>query len=129
MEPQKRHMLGLLIISGFYGLGVLALIVALFLNRDQVGIQVANVHGVPALAGFPIIILTCIVGTLVGIGLFNMTPWGYWLTMAYMVYLLVVPAILVGRDASLFANLTWPLTVTVYLLLRRRQYFGMRQSA
>ena len=129
MEPQRRRMLGLLVISSFYALGVVALIVAMFLNREQVGIQIANVHGLPALAGFPIMILTCIVGILVAYGLYSMTRWGYWLTLAYMAYLLVVPTILLGRDASLFANLTWPLTVVVYLVLRRRQYFGVQQSA
>ena len=127
MEPQRRRMLGLLVISSFYGLGVIALIVATFFNREQVGIQIANVHGLPALAGFPIMILTCIVGSLVAIGLYSMTRWGYWLTLAYMAYLLVVPTILLGRDASLFANLTWPLAVAVYLVLRRRQYFGIYQ--
>jgi hypothetical protein len=129
MEPQRERMLGPSIIAGFYGVGVLALIAAMFFNGDQVGIQVANIHGLPALAGFPIMILTCIVGTVVGIGLYNMTRWGYWLTLAYMVYLLVVPTILVGRDASLFANLTWPLTVATYLVLKRRQYFGIYQRA
>jgi hypothetical protein len=122
-------MLGLVVISGSYGLGVIALIVAMFFNREQVGIQIANVHGLPALAGFPIMVLTCIVGILVAIGLYNMTRWGYWLTLAYMAYLLLVPTILLGGDASLFANLTWPLTVVVYLVLRRRQYFGAYQRS
>jgi hypothetical protein len=122
-------MLGLLFISGFYGLGVVALIVAMFLNREQVGIQIANVHGLPTLAGFPILILTCIVGILVAIGLYSMTRWGYWLTLVYMAYLLLVPTFLVGRDASVFANLTWPLTVLVYLVLKRKQYFGVQQRA
>jgi hypothetical protein len=122
-------MLGLVVISGSYGLGVIALIVAMFFNREQVGIQIANIHGLPALAGFPIMVLTCIVGILVAIGLYNMTRWGYWLTLAYMAYLLLVPTILLGRDASLFANLTWPLTVVVYLVLRRRQYFGAYQRS
>lgn len=129
MELQRRRMLGLLIISGFYGLGVVALIVAMFLNREQVSIQIANVHGLPDLAGFPIMVLACIVGTLVAIGLYNMTRWGYWLTLAYMAYLLVVPYVLLGTDASLFANLTWPLTVLVYLVLKRKQYFGVQQRA
>jgi hypothetical protein len=122
-------MLGLLGISSFYALGVVALLVAMFFNREQVGIQIAKVHGLPALAGFPIMVLTCIVGILVAIGLYNMTRWGYWLTLAYMAYLLLVPTILLGRDASLFANLTWPLTVVVYLVLRRRQYFGAYQRS
>jgi hypothetical protein len=122
-------MLGLLVISSFYGLGVVILIVAMFFNREQVGIQIANVHGLPALAGFPIMILTCIVGILVAMGLYYMTPWGYWLTLAYMGYLLIVPIVLLGRDTSLFANLTWPLSVIVYLALKRKQYFGAQQRA
>jgi len=128
MESRKRPLLGLVLISGFYCLGVAALIVAMFFNSEKVGVQIANVHGVPALAGFPILILTCIVGALVAIGLYNMTSWGYWLTLIYVCYLLVVPPILVGKDASLFGNITWPLTVAVYLVLRRKQYFGTHQS-
>ena len=128
MEPRRRPMLGLALISGFYCLGVAALLAAMFLNREEVGVQIANVHGVPALAGFPILILTCVVSALAAIGLYNMTSWGYWLTVVYAGYLLVVPPILVGRDASLFGNVTWPLTVVVYLVIRRERYFGIRQS-
>jgi len=128
MESRKRPLLGLVLISGSYCLGVAALIVAMLLNRGEVGVQIANVHGVPALAGLPILILTCIVGALVAIGLYKMTSWGYWLTLSYVCYLLVVPPLLVGKDASLFANLTWPLTVAIYLILRRKQYFNTHKS-
>lgn len=129
MESRKRPLLGLVLISGSYWLGVATLIVAMLLNREEVGVQIANVHGAPALAGFPILILACIVGALVAVGLYKMTSWGYWLTLIYVCYLLIVPPILVGKDASLFGNLTWPLTVMVYLVLRRKQYFGTHQSA
>ncbi len=128
MESRKRPLLGLVLISGSYCLGVAALIVAMFFNSEEVGVQIANVHGVPALAGFPILILTCIVGALVAIGLYKMTSWGYWLTLIYVCYLLVVP-LLVGKVPSLIGNITWPLTVAVYLVLRRKQYFGTHQSA
>jgi VIT1/CCC1 family predicted Fe2+/Mn2+ transporter len=124
MESRKRPLLGLVLISGSYCLGVAALIVAMFFSREEVGVQIANVHGVPALAGFPILILTCIVGALVAIGLYKMTSWGYWLTLIYVCYLLVVPPILVGKVPSLIGNITWPLTVAVYLVFRRKQYFG-----
>ena len=129
MESRRRPLLGLAVISGFYCLGVAALIAAMFLNREEVGVQIANVHGVPALAGFPILILTCVLGALVAVGLCNMTSWGYWFTMIYSCYLLVVPPILVGRDASIFGNVTWPLTVVLYLVIRRKQYFGTGQNS
>ena len=129
MESRKRSLPGLLVISGSYCLGVFVLLAAMILNREPVGIQMANVHGLPALAGFPILILACVVSTLVAIGLYNMTSWGYWLTLIYACYLLLIPPILVGREVSLIGNLTWPLTVVVYLVLRRKQYFGAQQRA
>jgi hypothetical protein len=129
MESRKRPLLGLVLISGSYCLGAVALIVAMFFNREQVGVQIANVHGVPTLAGFPILILTCMVGALVAIGLYKMTSWGYWLSLIYVCYLLVVPPILVGKVPSLIGNITWPFTVAVYLVLKRKQYFDIRQRA
>ena len=129
MESQKRPLLGLVLISGFYCIGVAALIVAMFLNSEEVGVQIAIVHGVHALAGFPILILTIIAGALVAIGLYKMTTWGYWLALIYACYLLIAPPLLVGEVPSLIGNITWPLTVMIYLVLRRKQYFGTYQSA
>ncbi|MEA3439461.1 MAG: hypothetical protein U9R58_04185 [Chloroflexota bacterium] len=127
MDSRKRPLLGLVLISVTYCLGVVTLIVAMFFNSEEVGVQIANVHGVPALAGFPILILTCIMGALVAIGLYKMTSWGYWLTLIYVCYLLIVPPLLVGKVPSLIGNITWPLTVAVYLVLKRKQYFGAQQ--
>ena len=129
MKMRKRSLLGLVLISGSYCLGVATLIIAMFFNSEEVGVQIANVHGVPALAGFPIIILTCLVGTLVAIGLYKMTAWGYWLTLIYVCYLLLGPPILTGEVASLIGNITWPLTVAIYLVLSRKQYFGTHTNA
>ena len=129
MEKRKRPLLGLILISGSYCLGVGVLIVVMLLNSKEVGVQIANVHGVSALAGFPIVILTCIMGTLIAIGLYEMTSWGYWLTLIYVCYLLIVPPLLVGRVPSLIGNITWPLTVAIYLVFRRKQYFGIQQNA
>jgi hypothetical protein len=129
VELQKRPFWGLVLISHFYCLGVAVLIAAMFFNREEVGVQIADMHGMPALGGFPALTLTCLVGALIAIGLHKMTPWGYWLTLIYMCYLLVVPLILVGKDVSLFGNVTWPLSVAVYLILRRKQYFVTHQSA
>jgi len=60
------------------------------------------------------------VGALVAIGLYKMTSWGYWLTLIYVCYLLIVPPILVGKVPSLFGNITWPLTVAVWRGFRWR---------
>ena len=129
METRKRPLLGLILISSSYCLGVAALIVAMFLNSEEICVQIANVHGVPVLVGFPILILTCIVGALVAIGLYKMTSWGYWLALIYACYLLIAPPLLAGEVPSLIGNLTWPLTVAIYLVIRRKQYFGVHQRA
>jgi hypothetical protein len=128
MESRKEPLPGIVLISGSYFLGIASLILSIFLNSEKVGGQIANIHGIPALAGYPILILTIIVSAFAAIGLYRMTPWGYWFTLIYVCYLLIIPPILAGRIPSLIGNITWPLTVSIYLVLRRNKYFGTSQS-
>ena len=127
MGMREKPLIGLVAISIFYTLGVIALVGAMIFNSGKVGMQMAVLHGVPALAGMPIILLSCIIGSLIAFGLYNMTAWGYWLTLLYAGYLLTVSAI--NKDYSLFGNIIWPLVLLTYLLFRRRPYFTVRQSS
>jgi hypothetical protein len=128
MGSQKQPLPGIVLISGSYCLGIASLVLSIFLNSEKVGDQIADIHGIPALAGIPILILTIIISTFVAIGLYRMTPWGYWLTLIYVCYLLIIPTILAGRIPSLIGNITWPLTVSIYLVLRRNKYFGITRT-
>lgn len=68
----------------------------------------------------PVIAIALAIAT----GLYLMSRWGYWLTLSYAVYLLVVPPIMVGKEISVFGNVIWPIIVLVYLLLVRKRYFS-----
>ena len=130
MMKAKPPQAGVTLISLFYGLGVVVLIGALFVGPDQVAAQIARAHGFPALAAHPVAFLLTVIGIGIAVivGLSGMTRWGYWLTLAYEAYLLVVPPLMLGADASLWANFIWPLIVVGYLLLVRRRYFAAAGS-
>lgn len=119
---------GLKAISVFYLVGIVAVTITLLANRATVGEQLAAVHGLPALAGAPAMLLTIVMGVLVVVGINSMRAWGYWLTMAYMAFLLVFPPLALGKDGiSLFANVLWPLFMVVYLYVKRSA-FGVGRS-
>jgi hypothetical protein len=130
MMKAKPPQAGVTLISLFYGLGVVVLIGVLFTGPDQTAAQIARVHGFPDLAAHPVPLLLGVIGIGVAviIGLSGMTRWGYWLTLSYAAYLLVVPSLVLRGDASLWANFIWPLIVVGYLLLVRRRYFDAAGS-
>lgn len=121
---------GLKAISVFYLVGIFAVTIALFTNRAAVGRQLAAVHGLPALAGVPVILLTIAMGALVVAGINSMRPWGYWTILAYMWFLLLIPPFTLGADRiSVFANIAWPLLMTIVLFAERRSFgIGARRS-
>lgn len=129
MENKSKAPWGLKAIIVFYAVGVVAVTITLFTNRVATGSQLALVHGLPGLAGVPAILLTISMGLLVVVGLSSMRPWGYWSTLAYTGFLLVVPPLTIGGDrVSLFANVVWPVFVLIYLFIKRR-LFGVGVSA
>lgn len=109
-------------IAAFYAFGVVAVAIAMFTNRSVVGEQLAMVHGLPGLAGVPIFLLTILMGVLVVAGLHSLKPWGYWLIMVYMGYLLVVPASIFGKGTPLFANFFWPGFMLIYMFIKRSDF-------
>jgi phosphatidylserine synthase len=128
VQSQMKRPWGLRAIAGFYVFGVVVVAVTLLTNRAATGEQLAAVHGLPVSAGTPAILLTLALGVLVALGLDSMRTWGYWLTLAYMGFLMVVPALTLGsQHVSVFANFVWPMLVILYLL-RKRSWFGVGAS-
>ena len=100
---------GFLLIAAFYALGVGAVTFTLFTNRDEVGAQLAAVHGLTVLAGPVIMLLTIAAGAVVAVAFCRPRPWAFWLVVGYMVYLLIIPRLVVGPNGiSVFANVVWP---------------------
>jgi predicted ribosomally synthesized peptide with SipW-like signal peptide len=120
---QEPLPVGFLLIAGFYALGVAAVTLALFTDRTEVGAKLASVHGLTALAGLPIMLLTIAAGIVVLIAFCEPRPWAFWTVVGYMAYLLVVPPLVVGPGRiSVFANIVWPLCMLAYLLWRHRLF-------
>ena len=114
---------GLNAIAVFYIVGIVAAVIALFGNRAAVGEQLASVHGLPVSAGLAAFPLTIAMGILVAVGINSRRPWGYWVTTAYMAFLLVLPPLTIGKDhISLFANVFWPAFVVIFLFIKRRRF-------
>ena len=129
MGETRHQAWGLTAIAVFYLVGVIAAVVTLFSNRAATGAQLAAVHGMPWLPPVPAIALTVLMGALVVAGINSARPWGFWLVIGYMVFLLVVPPYVLGAShVSLFANVFWPLLMVVYLTFERRD-FGVGRSA
>lgn len=123
MRETRSTAWGLKAISVFYIVGVVAVVISLFTNRATVGKQLALVHGLPSLPAVLAFALTILMGVLVVAGINSMRAWGYWLTTAYMAYLLLFPPLAMGGDrVSLFANVFWPATVLIYLFIKRRSF-------
>ena len=122
----REHVpVGFLLIAAFYTLGVTAVTFTLFTNRDDVGAQLAAVHGLTVLAGPVSMLLTIAAGAMVVVAFCRPRPWAFWLVVGYMVYLLIIPRLIVGPNGiSVFANVVWPLLMLAYLLWRHR-YFGI----
>jgi hypothetical protein len=128
---QQPLPLGFLLIAGFYALGVAAVTLTLFTDRTEVGARLASVHGLTALAGLPIMLLTIAAGIVVVVAFCEPRPWGFWTVVGYMAYLLVVPPLVLGPSRiSVFANVVWPLCMLVYLFWRHRLFGigGTRES-
>jgi hypothetical protein len=128
MQDKPNAPWGLKAIIVFYIVGVVAVTITLFTNRAATGQQLAAVHGLPALAATPAILLTIAMGIAVVLGLNSMRPWGWWLTMAYMAFLLILPPLTLGSSrVSVFANILWPLLMVIYMIVKRR-LFGVGVS-
>ena len=114
---------GVRLMAYLYFLGASALLLALPFNHQKIGVQIANLHGLPVLGGIPILVLTSGLGFLIGYGLYKMTSWGYWLTLGYLIYLFLAPQLLLPEVPSIFGNIIWPLAAGVYLVLKRKNFF------
>ena len=118
---RERTPVGFLLIAAFYALGVAAVALTLFTNRDEVGARLAAVHGLTGLPGLPIMLLTIAAGAMVVVAFSRPRPWAFWCVVGYMVYLLVIPPLVLGPSGiSVFANVVWPLFMLAYLLWRHR---------
>ena len=117
--------LGVLLFSLFYSFGALVMIAASVLNTAETSRVIAERHGLPDL-GVAVPLAVAALGLVIARGLSTLSRWGWWLTVAYLLYFGGVSLALGGLDfletgnlaqQVFFGNLFWSAVVIVYLLV------------
>lgn len=122
--------IGVYLIAGFYIFGAAFLMVFYFINPEQAASAVAEYHGLPGSTGSWILPVTAGIGLVIASGLLSRSRWGFFLTLLYLLYFGVVNLILPGatRPVVSCGNAFWSIPVIGYLILVRKQFFGMGKA-
>ncbi len=124
--------IGILCIASFYMLGALVLITLLFVNSSQASETVAAAHGLAASPGPGFALMIAGLAFLLAYGLISLSRWGFWLAVAYSLYLCLIslfqdgPTFAWTGRAELqipFGNFIWSAVVLIYLFMVRRRFF------
>lgn len=121
--------IGVLLIAVFYIFGAIALLILLFVNPEPAAMDIAMRHGLPASTGNWILPVIAGVGLIIAYGLLSLSRWGFYLTLAYLLYFGIVNLYLSDATwVSVYCGDTiWSFLVIVYLILVRRRFFGERE--
>jgi hypothetical protein len=127
----RRTPLGIHLIVVFYLFGAVVLLAGLFLNPAGVGATIATAHGLPPIIGAGLVPFVAVLALVMGYGLYAGSRWGFFLALAYLVYLGLVSLVQGGLNLAqsgepvnpvFFGNTIWSVLVLVYLLIRRRHF-------
>ncbi len=133
----ERKPLGVLLIAGFYAFGAIVLLFSLFINPTAVGRVISERHGL--LPGFDTVFVLIIaaLGLVIAYGLYSLSRWGFFVTIAYLIYFGGVSIALGGLNFALssqealqtyFGNLLWSLLVIIYLVIVRRRFLSPKNT-
>ncbi len=129
----ERKPLGVVLIAGFYAFGVVVLLVGLFINPIGVSQVIAERHGLLPSFGIAIIPIVAGLGLIIAYGLYSLSRWGYFVTIAYLIYFGGISIalgglnfVLTGQEAlrAYFGNLIWSMLVITYLVVVRRRFLS-----
>ena len=129
----ERKPLGVLLIAGFYAFGAVVLLVGLFINPIGVSQVIAERHGLLPSSGIAILPIVAGLGLVIAYGLYSLSRWGYFLTIAYLIYFGCISIalgglnfVLTGQEAlqAYFGNLIWSILVIIYLVVVRRRFLS-----
>jgi len=130
---RKTFPLGVYLLAAFYLFGALVLLIGTPTGLVDARMAIARAHGLPGLAGNALVLVVALLALVLGYGLISLSRWGYFLTIAYALYLVVISLALGALDFPLrgeeeaqiyFGNLLWSLLVVVYLFLARRHFLS-----
>ncbi len=130
---KERKPIGVLLIAGFYAFGAIVLLFSLFSNPIGVSQIIAERHGLLPFFGVAITPIVAGLGLVIAYGLYSLSRWGYFVTIAYLIYFGGVSIALGGLNFALsgqealqayFGNLLWSVLVIIYLVIVRRRFLS-----
>jgi uncharacterized membrane protein len=122
---------GVLLIAAFYIFGAFMLLAGAFINPVGASQTIAIVHGLSPSIGVEILPAVAALALVLAYGLLRLSRWGFYLMMAYLLYMVFVNLIQGGLNFVLisqadmqraFGNLLWSALVMIYLLIERRRF-------
>lgn len=115
---------GLLVITVFYMIGAVLLLILMSANPVQTSNAIAKTHGLPTSTGNWILPLIAGLALLIAYGLFSLSRWGYVLSILYLAYFASVNGLMLTThaDSVYLGNLLWSLLVIIYLVLVRKSF-------
>lgn len=125
--------LGVMLIAGFYAFGAIVLLFGLFINPTEVSRGIAERHGLLPIVGIAILPIVAALGLVIAYGLYSLSRWGFFVTIAYLIYFGGVSMALGGLNFALtsqealqtyFGNLIWSVLVIIYLVIVRRRFLS-----
>lgn len=128
---RKPIPLGIYLIAAFYLFGAVVLVLGTLTGLVDARMATVKAHGLPAIAGNMLVLLVALLALVLGYGLISLSRWGYFLTIAYSLYLVLVSLALSALIFPLrgdeevglyFGNLLWSILVVVYLFLVRQRF-------
>lgn len=133
----ERKPFGVLLIAGFYAFGAIVLLLGLFINPTGVSQVIAERHGLLPSFGIAILPIVAALGLVVAYGLYSLSRWGFFVTIAYLIYFGGVSMALGGLNFALtgqealqtyFGNLIWSVLVITYLVIVRRRFLSPKNA-
>ena len=122
---------GVLLIAAFYIFGAFILLASIFISPVGVSQTIAVVHGLSPTMGVEILLAVAALALVLAYGLLRLSRWGFYLMMAYLLYLAFISLVSGGMNFILrsqpdmqraFGILLWSALVMVYLLALRRRF-------
>lgn len=129
--------MGILLIAGFYVFGAFVLLASILFNPVGASQAIAKAHGLSPVMGVEILVAVAALALVLAYGLVRLARWGFFLAIAYLLYLAGVSVVMGGLSflwtgqaemQIYFGNLLWSALVVIYLLRLRRRFFSTPQG-
>lgn len=116
---------GVLLIAAFYMFGAIILLVSIFTNPVGVSRDISLAHGLSPTMGVEILLAVAALALVIAYGLFSLSRWGFFLTIAYLIYFGAVNLFLTDSVWTMHeGNVLWAVLVVIYLLVVRQRFLG-----